>query len=320
MLNSVINRDVYLNQLIDRMHNGAVKVITGIRRCGKSYLLFKIFLQYLKSIGVQEHQIIPIILDDDEYAFLRSPINLGKYIRERVANTDEQYYILIDEIQYCQSVATPDIPNDVITFYEVLNGLIRRDNVDVYVTGSNSQMLSSDILTQFRGRGNQIHVSPLSFQEYQSIHDGNFDDIWLDYCTYGGLPKVALMDHDRQKSEYLMNLFEEVYLKDIIQHNGIKKDDCLNDLLHILASSIGSFTNPTNIEKTFKSRLNQIYSVKTISNHLAYLQEAFLINEVKRYDIKGRKYIGANSKYYFSDIGLRNAMLNFRQQEMSHIM
>ena len=314
-------RQQYLEQLIGKMNNSMVKVVTGIRRSGKSYLLFRIFKDYLLSSGTDESQIIEIILDDDEFAALRNPLKLGEHIRNRTQDSSRNYFILIDEIQYCKAVENPDVPGDTITFYNVLNGLLRRGNCDLYVTGSNSKMLSSDILTEFRGRGDQIHVHPLTFCEYyEHVKTGmEFDDAFAEYAMYGGLPRAVLLKTDREKSEYLKQLFEEVYLKDILQRNKLKNEEGLSELLSVLASSVGSFTNPSKIENTFKSNGGITYTAKTVLNHLNMLKDSFLLSEAKRYDIKGRKYIGANSKYYFIDIGLMNALLNFRQMEMTHL-
>ena len=314
-----IKRDGYLKQLTDRMHNGMIKVVTGLRRSGKSFLLFHIFKEYLLSQKVKESQIIEIALDNDSQAKLRNPIVLGEYLRKHI-KANRQYYILIDEIQYCKDIENPDLPGDFITFYNVLNGLLQKENVDVYVTGSNSKMLSSDILTEFRGRGDQIHVYPLSFKEYFDAIGDDFDSVWQDYLTYGGLPKVASMKTEAQKTEYLKNLMDEVYLKDIIQRNGIENTESLSSLLNVLSSSVGSFTNPTKLEKTFRSEIGKTYTSKTIYSHLQMLKDAFLISEAVRYDVKGRKYIGSNSKFYYADVGLRNARLNFRQIEPTHLM
>ena len=314
-----IKRDGYLKQLTDRMHNGMIKVVTGLRRSGKSFLLFHIFKEYLLSQKVKESQIIEIALDNDSQAKLRNPIVLGEYLRKHI-KANRQYYILIDEIQYCKDIENPDLPGDFISFYNVLNGLLQKENVDVYVTGSNSKMLSSDILTEFRGRGDQVHVYPLSFREYFDAIGDDFDSVWQDYLTYGGLPKVASMKTEAQKIEYLKNLMDEVYLKDIIQRNGIENTESLSNLLNVLSSSVGSFTNPTKLEKTFRSEIGKTYTSKTIYSHLQMLKDAFLISEAVRYDVKGRKYIGSNSKFYYADVGLRNARLNFRQIEPTHLM
>ncbi len=316
-----IARPQYLELLKKKMNNSMIKVVTGLRRSGKSYLLFNIFKKYLRSSGIKESQIIEIILDDDEFAALRNPLKLGEFIRTKTQESSIHYYILIDEIQYCKSVENPDLPGDSITFYNVLNGIMRRKNCDLYVTGSNSKMLSSDILTEFRGRGDQIHVYPLTFREYyEAIKERmDFETAFADYATYGGLPRAVLLESDREKSDYLKNLFEEVYLKDIVQRNKIKNEEGLSELLSVLASSVGSFTNPARIENTFKSESGKVYTSKTILNHIKIFEDSFLISQVKRYDLKGRKYIGANSKYYFTDVGLRNALLNFRQTEWTHL-
>ena len=302
-----IERNIYLEQLILRKNNGMIKVITGIRRCGKSFLLFNIFKKYLKGNGVNEDHIIEIALDSIENEELRNPKMCYQYVKTAVRDK-ENYYLLLDEIQF--------MPR----FEEVLNGLLRMDNIDIYVTGSNSRFLSSDIITEFRGRGDEIRVYPLSFAEFYSVFHGEYDDAWNDYMIYGGLPQVAGFQTERQKAEYLKNIFTNVYLKDVVERNGIQSPDGLGTLVDILASAIGAPTNPTRISNTFASERQISYTNKTISRHIDYLEEAFLISKASRYDIKGRKYIGANLKYYFTDLGLRNARLNFRQQEPTHIM
>ena len=302
-----IERNIYLEQLILRKNNGMIKVITGIRRCGKSFLLFNIFKKYLKGNGVNEDHIIEIALDSIENEELRNPKTCYQYVKTAVRDK-ENYYLLLDEIQF--------MPR----FEEVLNGLLRMDNIDIYVTGSNSRFLSSDIITEFRGRGDEIRVYPLSFAEFYSVFHGEYDDAWNDYMIYGGLPQVAGFQTERQKAEYLKNIFTNVYLKDVVERNGIQSPDGLGTLVDILASAIGAPTNPTRISNTFASERQISYTNKTIYKHNDYLEEAFLISKASRYDIKGRKYIGANLKYYFTDLGLRNARLNFRQQEPTHIM
>ncbi|MDE6892466.1 MAG: ATP-binding protein [Lachnospiraceae bacterium] len=302
-----IERNEYLNQLILRKNNGMIKVITGIRRCGKSFLLFNIFKKYLMENGVNENHIIEIALDSIENEELRNPRVCNQYVKTAVKDK-ENYYLLLDEIQF--------MPR----FEEMLNGLLRISNIDIYVTGSNSRFLSSDIITEFRGRGDEIRVYPLSFAEFYSVYDGEYEDAWNDYMIYGGLPQVAGFQTERQKAEYLKNIFTNVYLKDVVERNGIQSSDGLGTLVDILASAIGAPTNPTRISNTFASERQLSYTNKTISKHIDYLEEAFLISKSNRYDIKGRKYIGANLKYYFTDIGLRNARLNFRQQEPTHIM
>ena len=302
-----IERNIYLEQLILRKNNGMIKVITGIRRCGKSFLLFNIFKKYLMENGVNENHIIEIALDSIENEELRNPRVCNRYVKTAVKDK-ENYYLLLDEIQF--------MPR----FEEMLNGLLRISNIDIYVTGSNSRFLSSDIITEFRGRGDEIRVYPLSFAEFYSVFHGEYDDAWNDYMIYGGLPQVAGFQTERQKAEYLKNIFTNVYLKDVVERNGIQSPDGLGTLVDILASAIGAPTNPTRISNTFASERQISYTNKTISRHIDYLEEAFLISKASRYDIKGRKYIGANLKYYFTDLGLRNVRLNFRQQEPTHIM
>lgn len=302
-----IKRDSYLEQLKIRKDNGMIKVITGIRRCGKSFLLFVLFKKYLLENGVDNEHIIEIALDGIENEGLRDPKKCYSYIKD-VMKDGKTYYLLLDEVQF--------MPR----FEEVLNSLLRISNIDVYVTGSNSRFLSSDIVTEFRGRGDEIRIYPLSFAEFYQAYDGDYDDAWDEYMTYGGLPQVAMFDNERQKAEYLKNIFNNVYIRDVVERNKIQDIDEISTLVDILASSIGAPTNPTKISNTFKSERRSNYSGKTIAKHIDYLAEAFLISKAARYDIKGRKYIGANLKYYFSDIGLRNARLNFRQQEPTHIM
>lgn len=302
-----IERNTYLQQLVLRKDNGMVKVITGIRRCGKSFLLFNIFRKYLVENGIREDHIIEIALDGIENEELRNPKTCYQYIKSAVKD-QENYYLLLDEIQF--------MPR----FEEVLNGLLRVDHVDIYVTGINSRFLSSDIVTEFRGRGDEVRVYPLSFAEFYSVYDGEYEDAWNDYMIYGGLPQVAGFKTERQKAEYLKKIFTNVYLKDVVERNGIQSIDGISTLVDILASVIGAPTNPAKISNTFSSERQTSYTNKTISRHIDYLEEAFLISKSNRYDIKGRKYIGANLKYYFTDLGLRNARLNFRQQEESHIM
>ena len=302
-----IKRDSYLEQLKIRKDNGMIKIITGIRRCGKSFLLFVLFKKYLLENGVDNEHIIEIALDGIENEELREPKNCFQYIKNAMKD-EQKYYLLLDEVQF--------MPR----FEEVLNSLLRISNIDVYVTGSNSKFLSSDIVTEFRGRGDEIRIYPLSFAEFYAAFDGDYDDAWNEYMIYGGLPQVAGFSVERQKAEYLKNMFANVYIKDVVERNKIQNVDELGTLVDILASVIGTPTNPTKISNTFKSERGINYSNKTISNHIDYLTEAFLISKAERYNIKGRKYVGANLKYYFSDVGLRNARLNFRQQEPTHIM
>lgn len=303
----LIKRDVYLNKLIERQNNGMVKVITGIRRCGKSFLLFKLYKEYLHNSGVDADHIIEIALDGIDVDELREPKSCYKYIKERILD-DEKYYVLLDEVQFMDR------------FEEVLNSLLRIENVDVYVTGSNSKFLSKDIITEFRGRGDEIHIYPLTFAEFYAAFGGEYDDAWDEYLNYGGLPALVEMTNDKQKMDYLKSIFDNVYMKDVIDRNKIKNKDEINTLVDILASAIGAPTNPTKISNTFATERHSNYTHKTISTHIDYLEEAYLISKANRYDIKGRKYIAANLKYYFTDIGLRNARLNFRQQEPTHLM
>ena len=302
-----IERNNYLRQFILRKDNGMIKVITGIRRCGKSFLLFQIFKKYLLENGIDEDHVIEIALDGIENEELRNPKICYQYVKAAIKD-DGKYYLLLDEIQF--------MPR----FEEVLNSFLRISNLDIYVTGSNSRFLSSDIVTEFRGRGDEIRVYPLSFAEFYSVYDGEYEDAWNDYMIYGGLPQVAGFQTERQKAEYLKNIFTNVYLKDVVERNGIQSMDDLGTLVDILASVIGAPTNPTRISNTFASERQISYTNKTISRHIDYLEESFLISRSNRYDIKGRKYVGANLKYYFTDLGLRNARLNFRQQEPTHIM
>lgn len=302
-----IKRDTYLEQLKIRKDNGMIKIITGIRRCGKSFLLFVLFKKYLLENGVDNEHIIEIALDGIENEELRDPKKCYQHIKDAMKD-EGKYYLLLDEVQF--------MPR----FEEVLNSLLRISNIDVYVTVSNSKFLSSDIVTEFRGRGDEIRIYPLSFAEFYAAFDGDYDDAWNEYMIYGGLPQVAQFSDDRQKAEYLKNMFANVYIKDVVERNNIQNVDGLGTLVDILASAIGAPTNPTKISNTFTSERGNHYSNKTISNHIDYLAEAFLISKASRYDIKGRKYVGANLKYYFSDVGLRNARLNFRQQEPTHIM
>lgn len=303
----IINRDIYLNQLIAGQGNGLVKIVTGIRRCGKSFLLFELFHRYLTEHSTDESHIIEIALDDISNERLRSPHLLLQYIKERIID-QKLYYVLLDEIQLTDR------------FEEVLNSLLHIRNVDVYVTGSNSRFLSSDIITEFRGRGDEIHLYPLSFAEFLTAYEGTKQDAWKEYYTYGGLPVILSMDTEQKKSNYLRNLYESVYMADIIDRHRIVNRSEFDELSHIMASSIGSSCNPTKLSNTFQSVKNVTISHKTIGNYLSYMQDAFLIERAMRYDLKGKRYINTLSKYYFSDIGIRNALLNFRQQEESHIM
>ena len=302
-----IARPIYLQKLINRMDNGMIKIITGLRRSGKSYLLFELFKKYLLSSGIKKENIIGIELDRFSNAKYREPDVLLDYLNSKITE-DEKYYIMIDEIQMLKE------------FSSILNELLHYRNVDVYVTGSNSKFLSKDILTEFRGRGDQIKIHPLAFSEFFSAFDGSKEDAWQEYFTYGGLPLLMTMKSDEQKIAYLNDLFEMTYIKDIKERNKIRYEAELGELLNVLASSTGSLTNPQKLANTFKSKRNNTFSETTITRYCSFLENAFLINKGSRYDVKGKKYISTPFKYYFEDIGLRNARLNFRQQEENHIM
>ncbi len=322
-----IKRVKYLNKLIERKNNGLIKIITGVKGCGKSYLLNKIYKDYLLLNGIKEDQIISFSFDVlenvmvlDKYLpkektlkydlkgnYIVNPKKFILYIND-LTKENEEYYLLLDEIQLLDN------------FVMVLNGFLKHDNFDVYVTGSNSKMLSSDIITEFRGRGDQIHLYPLSFKEFFEAKSQSFDETYLEYQYYGGMPYLLNIDNEENKQEYLKNLFSEIYIKDITERNGLKDIDSFSKLLNILASSIGSYTNPTKLENTFRSVENIDYGHVTIKKHIEFIKDAFLLSEANRYDIKGKKYIGSNSKFYFTDIGLRNALINFRQTEPTHIM
>lgn len=317
-MQNIIKRDEYLNRIIDRKENGLIKVITGIRRCGKSFLLFNLFYDYLIESGVKEEQIITIALDDDTFVKYRDPDELSKYIRGKIVNSD-MYYILIDEVQY--AITKDELKNpENIKLYNVLNGLMRLRNVDIYVTGSNSKMLTKDVLTAFRGRGDEVRVYPISFKEYYSFVGGDKFDAYEEYALYGGMPLVLTKKSDADKMNYLHTLFTEVYFKDIVERYDIELPDVLSELTDDLCSSVGSLTNASKISNTLQTVKNIKVSGTTVSNYLNYLIESFLFSNAKRYDVKGKKYFEYPSKYYCADIGLRNARLNFRQQEETHIM
>lgn len=303
----VINRERYLNKIIQRKHNRLVKIITGIRRCGKSYLLFNLFYDHLIQSGVDGDHIIKIALDDWANKEFRDPDRLYGYVKSSIRD-DKMYYILLDEVQL------------ITHFEDVLNGLMHVNNCDVYVTGSNAKFLSKDIITEFRGRGDQIHIYPLSFSEFLSAYNGSKEDAWKEYMLYGGLPNIVLMQSSELKKEFLINLFNETYLNDVISRYNIRNDAELGELINILASLIGSLTNPNKLSDTFKSVKKTDISNHTIKSYLDYFEDSFLIQNSLRYDVKGKKYINTPSKYYFTDIGLRNARLNFRQLEENHIM
>ena len=316
-------REQYLNKIISKKDNGRIKIITGLRRSGKSVLLFQLYRDWLISEGIHEDHIIALALDIWENAKYRNPIELDKYVRDRMVADGEKYYIFIDEIQFVAEIQNPyvDNPDAKISFIDVVLGFMQMKNADVYVTGSNSRMLSSDILTQFRDRGDEIRVYPLSFAEFYREYKGDKRGAWQDYYTYGGMPFVTSLETHEEKSRYLKDLFDRTYIKDVLERHEIKNDAAmLSILLDILASGIGSLTNPTKLSNTFKSERQIAIGSETIEKYIGYFEEAFLIEKAVRYDIKGRKYIGTPAKYYYTDLGLRNARLGFRQLEETHIM
>lgn len=302
-----IKRDLYLNKLIMSMHNGMIKIVTGIRRCGKSYLLFNLFSDYLKSQGVDEGHIIKVDLEDRRNKKLRNPDALLEYIDAHITK-EGMHYVMLDEVQWVEE------------FEDVLNSYLKIPNVDVYVTGSNSKFLSSDVITEFRGRGDEIKVAPLSFSEYFSVFNGSKQEAMEEYLTFGGLPKIATMRGNEEKMKYLQTLFNKTYITDILERYKIKNEEELEELINILASSIGGLINPNKLVKTFKSVKNVSISPNTLSFYLEILQEVFMVEKSIRYDIKGKKYIDTPAKYYFADLGLRNARINFRQYEVTHLM
>lgn len=316
-----IKRDSYLQQLISYRFDGLVKVITGIRRCGKSYLLKNIYRDYLFQNGVKNEQIITIELDLAKDIKYRNPLVLSSYVRDIVEGKQEEYYLFVDEIQMSDKVANPyNAEGEKITFYDALNDLRSLTNLDVYVTGSNSKMLSSDILTEFRGRSDEIRVHPLSFAEYYSAVGGDKNDAFDDYAFYGGMPLILSRPNDAAKMNYLKSLFTEVYIKDIVERKNIERQDVLEQILDLLCSSIGSLTNPVKIADTLKSKQTTGVSSNTIRAYIRHLEDAFLFSESKRYDVKGKSYFDSPNKYYCEDLGLRNARIGFRQLEMTHIM
>ncbi|MBR3219112.1 MAG: ATP-binding protein [Thermoguttaceae bacterium] len=297
-----IKRDIYLNRLIRRENNGLVKVVTGVRRCGKSYLLLRLFHNYLLDKGVKEDHIVEIALDDRSNKPLRDPDNMLRYVKERIADRDT-YYIILDEVQL------------LAEFEDVLNSFTHIPGADVYVTGSNSKFLSSDLITEFRGRADEVRIHPLSFREYCSAFRGSAEEAWDDFVTYGSLPLILSRRTAEEKAEYLISLFQKVYLSDIVDRHRVRNREELGELVDILASAVGSLTNPLKLTKTFKSVKNKTISNMTLKKYIDYLTDAFLVSKAVRYDIKGRKYIGSPAKYYFEDVGMRNARLNFRQME-----
>ena len=316
-------RKQYMDQLIRKRDNGRVKVITGLRRSGKSYLLFTLYRKYLLDSGIGEDQIVGLALDEIDNAKYRNPFELDKAVRERMPDKNKRYYVIIDEIQFVAEVQNPYVedPNEKITFIDVVLGLMKLPNADIYVTGSNSRMLSSDVLTQFRDRGDEIRVNPLSFAEVYEHYEGDKRGAWRDYCTYGGMPLVWTMESHEEKSRYLRDLFSQTYIKDVLERHQVKNDsEVLEILLNVLASGIGSLTNPSRLSNTFASERRIRVAPDTIDTYIGYFEEAFLIKKAERYDVKGRKYIRTPVKYYYSDSGLRNARLGFRQLEETHLM
>ena len=317
-----MERNEYIQKLIQKKDNGRVKIITGIRRCGKSYLLFELYTKYLRENGVREDQIIGLALDELANAKYRNPFALDAYIRERIVDNTKRYYILIDEIQFVSEVPNPYIEDATakITFIDVVLGFMQMKNADVYVTGSNAKFLSKDVITEFRGRGDEVKMYPLSFAEFMSEYKGS-ENLGLDeYMMYGGLPQILSQKSEEQKISYLKNLFAETYIKDIKERYKIRHEEELEELLNIISSSIGSLTNPAKLVNTFKSIKNVTIAPDTIKSYLDYLCDSFLVEKVMRYDVKGKKYIDTPYKYYFTDMGLRNARINFRQDEKPHLM
>ena len=316
-------REQYLKEIISKKDNGRIKIITGLRRSGKSVLLFQLYREWLLGEGVKEDQIIALALDILENARYRNPLELDKYVRDHMVDPKKRYYIFIDEIQFVSEIQNPYVDNEdaKITFIDVILGFMHMDNADVYVTGSNSKMLSSDILTQFRDRGDEIRVYPLSFAEFYNEYEGDKRGAWQDYYTYGGMPLATSLESHEEKSRYLKDLFDRTYIKDVLERHEIKNDtEVLDILLDVLASGIGSLTNPSKLANTFKSERQIGIGSETIEKYIGYFEESFLIGKAVRYDVKGRKYIGTPAKYYYTDLGLRNARLGFRQLEETHIM
>ena len=319
----MIERPIYLKKLIDRKQNGLIKIITGVRRCGKSVLLFDLFFRHLIGEGILDRQIIRIQLDNSDFASLRNPLKLSEYIKSKISE-DQDYFIFIDEIQLVKKVKNRDVEGDHITFYDVLNGLLAKKNLDIYVTGSNSKMLSKDVLTDFRRRGDEVKVYPLSFREFYSAKGGSKEDSLKEYMLYGGMPFILSRPSAESKISYLKNLFEETYLKDIVERNRIRDQELLGSLIDEICSATGSLTNSTKLANTINSRYQNRKDNKvnnnTVASYLSHLENAFLFKEAKRYDIRGKQYFNSNSKFYCVDVGLRNVRLNMRQNEETHIM
>lgn len=319
----LFKRNLYLDKLISKKDNGLIKVITGIRRCGKSILLFELYNEYLNSIGILDENIVKISLDDVSNIKYRNPFELDKFIREKALKNGEKLYVFIDEVQLVVETQNPYILNaeDKIGFVHVLLGLMKLQNVDIYVTGSNSKMLSTDILTEFKGRSDEIKVNPLTYKEFCDAYQGDKKDCWNQYFVYGGMPFLLSLTTHQEKSKYLKNLFSQTYISDVIERYKLRGNkEVLEDILNILSSNIGSLTNPSKLSNTFKSEKKLEISPSTISLYIDYFIDAFILNKANRYDVKGKKYIHTPIKYYFSDIGLRNALINFRQTEENHIM
>lgn len=317
----MIKRDFYLNRMIHHMWNGEVKIITGIRRCGKSVLLFDLFYEYLLSQGIQEDHIIKIVLDQRRYYKFRNPITLCEYIETLISEKkNERFYLFIDEAQLTGKVVDKENGGIEISIYDMLNELRAYKNLDVYVTGSNSKGLSKDIATEFRGRATQIHVFPLSFEEFYSHTGGNEGEALNAYMLYGGMPRLLTLTDEKDKKDYLSSLYSELYIKDIVERNGIEREDILNDILDFLASQISSLTNPTNIANALTSMKTEKVNSTLVSNYVQHIIDSFLISMAKRYDVKGKSYFKYPNKYYYTDIGLRNARLNYRQFDPGHIM
>ena len=317
----MIKREPYLNRLIRNMWNSEIKVITGIRRCGKSVLLFDLFYEYLLSQGVSEDHILKIELDQRRYYKYRNPIVLCEYVENIIKErNDEKFYLFIDEVQLTAKVVDRENGDIEVTIYDMLNELKAYKNLDVYVTGSNSKGLSKDIATEFRGRATQIHVFPLSFAEFYSAVGGDERKALDTYMLYGGMPRLLALEDEKDKKDYLMSLYSELYVRDIVERNGIEREDVLNDILDFLASQISSLTNPNNIANAISSMKNEKINASMVSNYVQYIIDSFLVSMAKRYDVKGKTYFKYPNKYYYTDIGLRNARLNYRQYDPGHIM
>lgn len=317
----MIKRDFYLNRMIHNMWNGEVKVITGIRRCGKSVLLFDLFYEYLLSQGINEEHIIKIELDQRRFYKYRNPITLCEYVESLITkNNEEKFFLFIDEVQLTTKVIDEENGGIIVSIYDMLNELKAYKNLDVYVTGSNSKGLSKDIATEFRGRATQIHVFPLSFEEFYSFVGGDERKALDIYMLYGGMPRLLALTDEKDKKDYLTSLYRELYIRDIVERNGIEREDILNDILDFLASQISSLTNPTNIANALSSIKKEKVSPAIVSNYVQYVIDSFLISMAKRYDVKGKTYFKYPNKYYYTDIGLRNARLNYRQYDPGHIM